>query len=275
MPYNYRKLLKKENFSGHINYSAPEMILEDKNFEGKIDVWSLGCCLYYLHTKCDPFEGRNPEAIKYRILNEYIYKNHSISEQIIKELLDLSLTVVVDKRPDATQLLEHQDKLEIKHFGKIVSKSDHSNRLEEEKSLVFGSPQSNYKQYNTNYLPPASVKNRKMKYPKSGKATTSHSFKTNKELKKDREYSKEANKTDETSKVKDSSISPSKIDVDTKNNKLSDESLPDESNSPTLDRQEYLLFQPAQNDDYSWFDKDHMISYSENKDATKSTSKDK
>jgi serine/threonine protein kinase len=43
MPYNYKKLLKKENFSGHINYSAPELILEDPSFDEKVDIWSLGC----------------------------------------------------------------------------------------------------------------------------------------------------------------------------------------------------------------------------------------
>jgi hypothetical protein len=26
MPYNYKKLLKKDNFCGHVNYSAPELI---------------------------------------------------------------------------------------------------------------------------------------------------------------------------------------------------------------------------------------------------------
>jgi len=28
LPYNFKKLLKRDNFSGHINYSAPELILE-------------------------------------------------------------------------------------------------------------------------------------------------------------------------------------------------------------------------------------------------------
>lgn len=60
MPYNYKKLLKKDNFSGHVNYSAPELILEKVKFTSKVDIWSLGCCLYYLCTKKDPFEGRSP-----------------------------------------------------------------------------------------------------------------------------------------------------------------------------------------------------------------------
>jgi len=31
-PYNFKKLLKRDDFSGHINYSAPELILERPDF---------------------------------------------------------------------------------------------------------------------------------------------------------------------------------------------------------------------------------------------------
>lgn len=64
MPYNYKKLLKKDNFCGHVNYSAPELIEEKVAFSPKVDIWSLGCCLYYLCTKKDPFEGKSPFEIK-------------------------------------------------------------------------------------------------------------------------------------------------------------------------------------------------------------------
>lgn len=68
MPYNYKKLLKKDNFCGHVNYSAPELIEEKLAFSPKVDIWSLGCCLYYLCTKKDPFEGKNPFEIKQNIM---------------------------------------------------------------------------------------------------------------------------------------------------------------------------------------------------------------
>jgi len=60
LPYNFKKLLKRDNFSGHINYSAPELILENNNFSAKVDVWGLGCTLYYLIMKRDPFDGKDP-----------------------------------------------------------------------------------------------------------------------------------------------------------------------------------------------------------------------
>ena len=58
MPFNFKKLLKRDNFSGHVNYSAPELIMEKQYFTQKVDVWSLGCCIFYLITKKDPFEGK-------------------------------------------------------------------------------------------------------------------------------------------------------------------------------------------------------------------------
>lgn len=69
LPYNFKKLLKRADFSGHVNYSAPELILEKPSFSNKVDIWALGCCLYYILYKRDPFEGKEPMEVKTRILN--------------------------------------------------------------------------------------------------------------------------------------------------------------------------------------------------------------
>jgi serine/threonine protein kinase len=162
MPYNYKKLLKKENFSGHINYSAPELILEDPDFDDKVDIWSLGCCLYYLYTKNDPFEGKTPAIIKKNILNESITKGKTGIDQIIQELLSSCLVVNCEDRPNATRLLKIQNDLEYKYYGECVSRtSSNYNKTENGRYAIYGSPQATYKVYNNNYLPPASIKNRK------------------------------------------------------------------------------------------------------------------
>jgi serine/threonine protein kinase len=83
LPYNFKKLLKCTNYSGHVNYSAPEIISEESsnattplenddfvgegNFTEKAETWSLGCCLYYLVTKMDPFEGASVRETKVNI----------------------------------------------------------------------------------------------------------------------------------------------------------------------------------------------------------------
>ena len=78
MPFNFKKLLKRDNFSGHVNYSSPELILEKEVFSNKVDVWSLGCCIYYLYQKKDPFEGKNTNETKKNILNLYFDKHTSV-----------------------------------------------------------------------------------------------------------------------------------------------------------------------------------------------------
>jgi len=68
-PYNFKKLLKRDDFSGHINYSAPELILERQEFTNKVDIWALGCTLFFIIHKQDPFDGKEPQTIKKKILN--------------------------------------------------------------------------------------------------------------------------------------------------------------------------------------------------------------
>jgi serine/threonine protein kinase len=113
MPYNFKKLLKNESFSGHLNYSPPE-ILEHGNEEfltQKVDIWSLGCCLYYLATKRDPFDASGPQEIKNSIRQGRVDRTaqqKGMDDQgnprhpIIEKLLELCLTVDINERPSAT-----------------------------------------------------------------------------------------------------------------------------------------------------------------------------
>ena len=120
MPYNYKKLLKNENFSGHLNYSAPEILElgQDNQLSDKIDVWSLGCCLYYLSTKRDPFNGANPGDIKKNIRNgnldryeEEIGKDDKgqFRHAIIEQLLAKCLTIDRYSRPSASEVIQFID----------------------------------------------------------------------------------------------------------------------------------------------------------------------
>ena len=79
MPYNYKKLLKNDTFCGHLNYSPPEMLLDncDEEFTEKVEVWALGCCLYFLTYKKDPFESGSSEQIKNNIRNLHLDDQNS------------------------------------------------------------------------------------------------------------------------------------------------------------------------------------------------------
>ena len=57
MPYNFKKLIKNVAFTGHLNYTAPELLRHKTGTKmvPPIDIWALGCCFYALATKADPF----------------------------------------------------------------------------------------------------------------------------------------------------------------------------------------------------------------------------
>ena len=95
MPFNFKKLLKRDNFSGHVNYSAPELILEKNYFSTKADIWSMGCCIYFMLAKKDPFDGKTPQETKYNILNLQFdrhtnigkFCNDKITDQLLASIL--------------------------------------------------------------------------------------------------------------------------------------------------------------------------------------------
>lgn len=106
LPYNFKKLLKRENFSGHINYSAPELIMEKSSFSPKVDIWSIGCCLYYMILKRDPFDGKDPSQIKQNILSANLDKDwQSNVPSILRPILEACFKLDENLRPSAQELI--------------------------------------------------------------------------------------------------------------------------------------------------------------------------
>ena len=113
MPYNFKKLLKGENYAGHLNFSAPELIAPVRQGQRqqpielteKVDVWALGCCLFYLMTKKDPFHGKTPQVIKENILALEV--GDDSLPPIIKEVINACLVYEHASRPSATQIIQY------------------------------------------------------------------------------------------------------------------------------------------------------------------------
>ena len=132
MPYNFKKLLKKENFCGHVNYSAPELIQEKVQFTEKVDIWSLGCCLYYLCTKKDPFEGKDPQEIKQNILTGKLEKSFVKIDPILRKLLEACLVERESARPSARELQDIQNDIEQRFYGAVISEDGYAEDSSEE-----------------------------------------------------------------------------------------------------------------------------------------------
>lgn len=123
MPYNYKKLLKNDNFCGHLNYSPPEALVDGcEKITEKVDIWALGCCLYFLTYKKDPFESANSEQIKQNIRNlslEELNTHKTKNEKALDDLIKICLHINLNERPTAVQLIQCIDQVEFENFGKV------------------------------------------------------------------------------------------------------------------------------------------------------------
>jgi serine/threonine protein kinase len=105
-------------FCGSPNYAAPE-IYQQEPFDGRADVWSLGCVVYELLTHGErAFSGNSLEKLGEAISNGRFRHLHdsAAARQYSETLCDFvmsMLSVDVDRRPDATALLAHPRIIEL------------------------------------------------------------------------------------------------------------------------------------------------------------------
>ena len=135
LPYNFKKLLKCTNYSGHVNYSAPEIISEEQNLQGMIDAedydagiftekaetWSLGCCLYYLVTKMDPFEGSTVKETKMNIMKLRLNHPKEPIDPVVNSIIMKCFERNPARRLDVKGIIKYLDSLEMINYGDYVS----------------------------------------------------------------------------------------------------------------------------------------------------------
>ncbi|EAR89526.2 Serine/Threonine kinase domain protein (macronuclear) [Tetrahymena thermophila SB210] len=96
-------------------YLSPE-ICEEKPYNEKSDIWSLGCILYELCTFKHPFEASNQGALVIKILKNKVEPLPSMYSRELQSIISLLLTKDHQKRPDTTTLLSNSiivDKLNL------------------------------------------------------------------------------------------------------------------------------------------------------------------
>jgi len=138
LPYNFKKLLKCTNYAGHVSYSAPEIINDatilldgsisqqenentDLQFTEKAETWALGCSLYYLVTKVDPFEGATVKETKQNILKMTLNPPSEPIDPVVNMLIMKCFERDPAKRFDVKGIIKFQDSLEMINFGDYVS----------------------------------------------------------------------------------------------------------------------------------------------------------
>lgn len=85
-------------------YLSPELC-EEKPYNNKSDIWSLGCVLYELCTLRHPFEATNQGALALKILRCQYNPIPATYSRSLKDLVDKLLTKDYRIRPDIEEVL--------------------------------------------------------------------------------------------------------------------------------------------------------------------------
>ena len=85
-------------------YLSPELC-EEKPYNHKSDIWSLGCVLYELCTFKHPFEAKNQGSLIMKIVKGQYASISSTYSSDLKSLIGLLLLKDYKKRPSIVEIL--------------------------------------------------------------------------------------------------------------------------------------------------------------------------
>ena len=85
-------------------YASPE-VWNDKPYNSKSDIWSLGCVLYETLTLHPPFRAANMNDLYKRVVKGVFEDPPNIYSRDLKRLIKSMITVQPDLRPSALQIL--------------------------------------------------------------------------------------------------------------------------------------------------------------------------
>lgn len=86
-------------------YLSPELC-EDKPYNNKSDIWSLGCVLYEICTLQHAFEAQNMKGLVVKILRGQYQPISNTYSRNLREVLDRMLQKDPNKRPSVNQILK-------------------------------------------------------------------------------------------------------------------------------------------------------------------------
>lgn len=98
-------------------------------FTEKAETWSLGCCLYYLVTKMDPFEGSSVRETKQNIMKLRINHPKEPLDPIVNSLIMKCFERNPEKRLDVKGIIKYLDSLEMINYGDYISQLNYEKLL--------------------------------------------------------------------------------------------------------------------------------------------------
>ena len=151
-------------------FTSPE-IQEQKPYDYKCDIWSIGCILYEMTTLNVPFLGLNIQELYKNILRAKYKSFPKIYSKNLNEIIDLMLIKDPLKRPSADDLLnnkiilEKKKELNLKNdinkdINKIIKDYNNNNKLENS-HLIYKKLEKNNIKNNINHKNNNSIINKK------------------------------------------------------------------------------------------------------------------
>ena len=160
-------------------FASPE-IWEDKPYNFKSDIWSIGCILYQMAGLKMPFQGKNIKEVYHNLKNVNIPPLPEIYSNDIIYMVKKLLKINPEDRPTTQEILDDEIiknkmkmmsendydlidiSLDINNFQKIKNKSKliKSIKVNDDKNLNYVLPKKNYceKEYEKLYFPQTNEK---------------------------------------------------------------------------------------------------------------------
>ena len=89
-------------------YASPE-VWNDKPYNSKSDIWSLGCVLYESLTLHPPFRAANMAELYKRVVKGSFEEPPEVYSRDLKRLIKSMITVQPELRPSANQILQSRE----------------------------------------------------------------------------------------------------------------------------------------------------------------------
>ena len=205
-------------------YASPE-VWNDKPYDTKSDIWSMGCVLYEMTALKPPFRAKNMEGLYKKVIEGKVIRIPGKFTNDLYKIIQLLLQVKPEKRPSCSEILQNPIIIKRIEFFKNYSGDDVSEDQALLKTIIFpknllvlpeklpkpnyGSKSVNNKRFNINFYTNESSRNlNELESPsfksskiiekfKESKTNENGAIKINNNILKDE---KDNNKTDDNNK---------------------------------------------------------------------------